>query len=131
MRRVTVVAALIERDGLVLLTRRHDKGERAGLWEFPGGKVEAGEKERDALVRELDEELGVTVHVGRLYGRVDHQYPDVHVHLALYFAELDPDAHEPQPLQAAELRWVPRAQMIGLPFCEADMPLLEKLVISA
>lgn len=130
LRRVRVVAAFIERAGAVLLTRRHDKGERAGLWEFPGGKVEAGEAEEAALVRELQEELGVDVAVGSLYGRTEHAYPDVHVALALFHAELVP-GKDPQPLEAAELRWVPRAEMIRLPFCEADVPLLEKLARGA
>ena len=126
MRRITVVAAFIERDGAVLVTRRHDKGERAGLWEFPGGKVEAGEAEPAALWRELDEELGVSVRVGALYDRLEHSYPDVHVELALYFAQLEPGA-DPRPLQAAELRWVPRRDLLALPFCEADIPLLQRL----
>ena len=69
-RRVLVVAALIERGGEVLVARRKEKGERAGLWEFPGGKVEAGEGERAALARELREELGVRVQVGELYERL-------------------------------------------------------------
>ena len=130
LRRVRVVAAFIERAGAVLLTRRHDRGERAGLWEFPGGKVEAGEAEQAALVRELQEELGVDVIVGALCGRVEHSYPDVHVDLVLYEAELVPGS-DPQPLEAAEMRWVPRAQMLELPFCEADVPLLEKLARGA
>ena len=127
LRRVRVVAAFIERGAAVLLTRRHDKGERAGLWEFPGGKVEAGEEEPAALIRELQEELGVEVRVGALVGRVSHTYPDVHVDLVLYAAELVPGGPEPLPLEAAELRWVPRKEMTALPFCEADVPLLEQL----
>jgi 8-oxo-dGTP diphosphatase len=123
---VRVVAALIERDGRVLVTRRHDKGERAGLWEFPGGKVEQGEGEPDALVRELVEELGVTVRVGELYGRLSHDYPDLHVDLALYRAELLPGP-EPRALEAADLRWPLRRELTALPFCEADVPLLQKL----
>jgi 8-oxo-dGTP diphosphatase len=128
MRRVTVVAALIERGGEVLVTKRHDKGERAGLWEFPGGKVEAGEDEQIALVRELDEELGVLVEVGALFGRVEHTYPDLHVSLALYRATLAPGA-DPRPLQAADLQWLPRWQLKALPFCEADIPLLARLTM--
>src|SRR6266851_356893 len=78
-RRVLVVAALIERGGEVLVARRKEEGERAGLWEFPGGKVEAGEGERAALARELREELGVRVQVGELYARLEHIYPDLQV----------------------------------------------------
>ncbi len=129
-RRVRVVAALIERGNEALVTRRHDKGERAGLWEFPGGKIEPGEAEAEALVRELAEELGVSVKVGALFGTVAHQYPDVHVELLLFRAELLP-GKEPLPLQAAELRWVPLAELPALPFCEADVPLLRRLASAA
>src|SRR5205085_10547613 len=104
-RRVLVVAALIERAGEVLVARRKEAGERAGLWEFPGGKVEPGEGERAALARELREELGVRVQVGELYARVDHFYPDIQVELARYRARLR-DNEEPRPLTAEELRWV-------------------------
>jgi mutator protein MutT len=120
------VAALIERGGEVLVARRKEEGERAGLWEFPGGKVEAGEGERAALARELREELGVRVQVGELYARLEHIYPDLQVELALYRARLH-DGEEPRPLTAQELRWVPRRTLPGLPFCEADVPVLTQL----
>jgi len=126
VRRVRVVAALIERDGRVLITRRHERGERAGLWEFPGGKVEPGENDRGALVRELIEELGVLVRVGALFDGVEHAYPDVHVDLILYRAELEP-GDEPRPLQAAEMRWAAPDELRALPFCEADVPLLARV----
>jgi mutator protein MutT len=125
-RRVLVVAAVIERDGEVLVARRREAGERAGLWEFPGGKVEPGEGERAALARELREELGVRVQVGELYARVDHIYPDLQVELALYRARLH-ENEEPRALTAEELRWVPRRALPGLPFCEADAPVLTRL----
>ena len=125
-RRVLVVAALIERGGEVLVARRKEKGERAGLWEFPGGKVEAGEGERAALARELREELGVRVQVGELYERLEHIYPDLDVELALYRARLH-EHEEPRPLTAEELRWVPRRLLPGLRFCQADVPVLTKL----
>jgi len=125
-RRVLVVAALIERAGEVLVARRKEAGERAGLWEFPGGKVEPGEGERAALARELREELGVRVHVGELYARLEHIYPDLQVELALYRARLH-EKEEPHPLTAEELRWVPRHALPGLPFCEADVPVLTRL----
>jgi mutator protein MutT len=125
-RRVLVVAAVIERDGEVLVARRKEAGERAGLWEFPGGKVEPGEGERAALARELREELGVRVQVGELYARVEHVYPDLQVELALYRAQLHQN-EDPRPLTAEELRWVPRRALPGLPFCEADVPLLTRL----
>jgi 8-oxo-dGTP diphosphatase len=124
-RRVLVVAALIERGGEVLVARRKPTGERANLWEFPGGKVEPGEGERAALSRELREELGVRVQVGEEYARVEHVYPDLQVELALYRAALHDS--DPKPLQAQELRWVRRRELPGLDFCEADVPLLTQI----
>lgn len=129
-RRVLVVAALIERSGEVLVARRKEQGERAGLWEFPGGKVEPGEGERAALARELREELGVRVQVGELYARLEHIYPDLQVELALYRARLH-ELEDPRPLTAQELRWVPRRELPGLPFCEADVPLLTQVAEEA
>jgi 8-oxo-dGTP diphosphatase len=125
-RRVLVVAALIARGGEVLVARRREQGERAGLWEFPGGKVEPGEGERAALARELREELGVRVQVGELYARLEHIYPDLQVELALYRAQLH-DNEDPRPLTAQELRWVPLRELPALPFCEADVPVLTRL----
>jgi 8-oxo-dGTP diphosphatase len=126
VKRVLVVAALIERGGEVLVARRREEGERAGLWEFPGGKVEQGEGERAALARELREELGVRVQVGEEYARLEHIYPDLQVELALYRARLH-EREEPRALTAQELRWVPRRELPGLEFCEADVPVLTQL----
>ena len=120
------MAALIARAGEVLVARRKEAGERAGLWEFPGGKGEPGEGERAALARELREELGVRVQVGELYARLEHIYPDLQVELALYRARLH-ENEEPRPLTAEELRWVPLRELPALPFCEADVPVLTRL----
>ena len=126
MKRVLVVAAVIERNGKVLVSLRRPKGERASLWEFPGGKVEAGEGERAALARELQEELGVRVKIGEEYARVEHIYPDLQVELALFRCELHA-GQEPQPLACEAVRWVSRRDLPGLPFCEADIPVLTRL----
>lgn len=126
VRRVRVVAALIERDGLFLVARRHDKGARAGLWEFPGGKVEPGEGDAAALSRELREELGIEARIGPLYARVEHRYPEVLVDLVLYRSTLGSES-EPRPLAAQEIRWIHRKDLLALPFCEADQPLLKPL----
>jgi 8-oxo-dGTP diphosphatase len=126
LRRVRVVAALIERGGLLLVARRKDKGARAGLWEFPGGKVEPGEGDAAALVRELREELGVETQLGSLYARVEHRYPELLVDLVLYRATIAA-GEVPRALSAQEVRWVKRAELRALPFCEADQPLLGPL----
>ncbi|GAC1543440.1 MAG: (deoxy)nucleoside triphosphate pyrophosphohydrolase [Myxococcales bacterium] len=126
LRRVLVVAAVIERRDAVLVSLRRPKGERASLWEFPGGKVEPGEGERAALARELHEELGVRAQVGALYARLEHIYPDLQVELALYRCVLH-EGEDPRPLQAQAVRWVARRDLPGLPFCEADIPVLTRL----
>ena len=126
IRRVLVVAAVIERGGKVLVSLRRPKGERASLWEFPGGKVEPGEGERAALARELREELGVRAQISEEYARVEHIYPDLQVELALYRCALH-EKEEPRALQCEEVRWIPKRELPGLPFCEADVPILVKL----
>ncbi|HET7788096.1 MAG TPA: (deoxy)nucleoside triphosphate pyrophosphohydrolase [Myxococcales bacterium] len=126
LRRVLVVAAVIERAGKVLVSLRRPQGERASLWEFPGGKVEAGEGERAALARELREELGVRASIGEEYARVEHIYPDLQVELALYRCVLHA-GEEPRPLACEQVRWVLRRDLPGLPFCEADVPILTRL----
>ena len=126
LRRVLVVAAVIERDGKVLVSLRRPKGERASLWEFPGGKVEPDEGERAALARELREELGVRAIVGEEYARVEHIYPDLQVELALYRCALHA-GEEPRPLAGEAVRWVLRRDLPGLDFCEADVPILIQL----
>jgi len=126
LRRVLVVAAVIEREGRVLVSLRRPKGERASLWEFPGGKVEPGEGERAALARELREELGVRAIIGEEYARVEHIYPDLQVELALYRCSLHA-GEEPRPIACEQVRWVSRRDLPGLPFCEADVPILTRL----
>jgi 8-oxo-dGTP diphosphatase len=126
VKRALVVAAVIERGGMVLVTLRRPKGERASLWEFPGGKVEPGEGERAALARELKEELGVRVQIGEEVARVEHIYPDLQVELALYRCALH-EKEEPRALQCEEVRWISKRELPGLPFCEADVPVLVKL----
>ena len=108
MRRVLVVAGVIERGGKVLVALRRPEGERA------------------ALARELHEELGVRAKVGEEYARVEHIYPDLQVELALYRCALH-EREEPRALQCEAIRWVERRELPGLPFCEADVPILVQL----
>ena len=84
------------------------------------------ETESAALARELREELGVRAQVGELYARLEHIYPDLQVELALYRCTLH-EGQDPQPLQAQAVRWVLRRDLPGLPFCEADIPVLSLL----
>jgi len=126
VRQVLVVAAVIRRDDEILISRRHHGAERGGQWEFPGGKVEPGEGEPEALRREIDEELGCAVEVGPLLARHRHRYPDLEVELAFYACRLPPGA-EPRPLGVAALQWARAGTLSRYDFCEADRPVLAAL----
>jgi 8-oxo-dGTP diphosphatase len=124
---VRVVAALIETEpGRYLVQQRLPGKSRALLWEFPGGKVEPGESDAEALIREGREELGVELEVGPLRFHTRHAYPDLTVELRLHAARVSSGV--PRPLGAHALRSATPAQMLELPFCEADLPLLQALV---
>ncbi len=125
-RTVSVVAAVVRRGGRILVTRRREDAERGGLWEFPGGKVEVGEGEVEALRREIREELGCAVHVGPLRLRHRHAYPDLVVDLAFYDCEL-PVAEEPRAIGVAEVDWAQEGTLADRPFCEADVAILPQL----
>jgi 8-oxo-dGTP diphosphatase len=128
-RTVRVVAALIPHPddaGRFLVQQRLPGSSRALLWEFPGGKVEPGETEPAALVRECREELAVELEVGDRLWEGRHGYSDLTVELVLYAARIR--SGQPQALGAHELRFLAPVQMRELPFCEADLPLLDALV---
>ncbi|MBN8225959.1 (deoxy)nucleoside triphosphate pyrophosphohydrolase [Corallococcus macrosporus] len=131
-RTVRVVAALIPRPGpedggpRYLVQQRLPGGSRALLWEFPGGKVEAGETDEAALARECREELDVELSVGRRLWEARHTYPDLTVELVLYAATLV--SGEPKPLGAHQLAFHTPTEMQALPFCEADVPLVDDLL---
>jgi mutator protein MutT len=120
-----VVAAVVERDGCFLLTRRQAGVHLAGLWEFPGGKVAPGESHEHALRREMQEELGTDVEVGEVVSRAAHAYDDRHVTLHFYKCGL---SGIPMPQLGQEMRWVPRAELRTLGFPPADEELIEILV---
>lgn len=125
-----VVAALVQKKfdpkGPLLLVRRGPDMSGAGQWEFPGGKVEAGEQEAEALVREIEEELSLEVSVGALLGESTHRYPNKSIHLKVYWTEIqsgdlfltEHDAH----------RWVEPQHIIELELSPADRPFLKKIL---
>jgi 8-oxo-dGTP diphosphatase len=119
-----VVAAVVERDGCFLLTRRQAGVHLAGLWEFPGGKVAPGESHEHALRREMQEELGTDVDVGHIVSTAAHAYDDRHVTLHFYSCGL---AGIPVPQLGQEMRWVPRAELRTLGFPPADQELIAML----
>lgn len=126
MRRIRVVAALIERGNEVLVSRRRDRPNKPGLWEFPGGKIEPGETEHKALIRELREELAIDSTPGALYARVEHRYAELEVELSLFRTQIPLDA-QPRALEAQEVRWVLRTAMPSLSFLEADIALVKRI----
>jgi 8-oxo-dGTP diphosphatase len=122
---VRVVAALIPKGPGYLVQQRPPGKSRANLWEFPGGKVEPGETDEAALRRECREELDVELEVGRRLWGTRHAYPDLTVTLELYAARVV--SGQPRPLGAQAIRYCTFDEMQALPFCEADLPLLEAL----
>jgi 8-oxo-dGTP diphosphatase len=122
--RVVVTAAVIERDGRLLVTRRPAGVHLEGTWEFPGGKCEPGESHVDCLEREIAEELGCSVTVGDEIFAVGHDYPDRRVELHFFRCAL---TDEPRPLLGQEMRWVARADLKSLRFPPADEELIALL----
>ncbi len=122
-----VAAALIAESGLILLQQRAPGRSMAGLWEFPGGKVELGETPEEALVRELEEELGIAVAPEALNPAcfASAMVGERHMTLLLFLCRAW--AGEPQPLDASALRWSTVAEMRDLPMPPADVPLVELL----
>jgi 8-oxo-dGTP diphosphatase len=121
---VEVVAAVIERDGRYLITRRLEGTHLAGLWEFPGGKILPGEKPEDALRRELKEELGVEAAVGELIEAVTWIYPEKTVRILFFRCAVQ---GEPCPQERQEMFWVEAAELPTYRFPAADLRLVERL----
>jgi 8-oxo-dGTP diphosphatase len=126
VQRIRVVAAVVRRGDALLVTRRPDRPGRPGQWEFPGGKVEPGEGEPEALRRELREELGCDAAVGALLLRHAHRYPDLEVELAFYRCTLPPGA-APAAIGVAEIAWAPEGTLASYDFLEADRAVLAEL----
>ncbi len=126
---VLVSAGIVIEDGRVLLSRRKAGGHLAGAWEFPGGKVEAGEDPRDALVRELREELGIDVTVGDVVECTFHHYADAQKSVLLLFfaAKRTTESPAPSALDVAEIRWAKRADLHDGEFPPADVAVLAKV----
>lgn len=121
--RVIVGAAIIE-DGQVLACERSDPPEVAGKWEFPGGKVEPGESEEEALIRECEEELGVLIAVGARVGDdvlLGHGRSVLRVYLATLLKG------QPAPLEHSEIRWLAKDELGDVPWLPADAPIVEAL----
>ena len=122
MKKIEVVAALIEQGDRFLACQRPAGKARGLLWEFLGGKVEPGETREEAIVRECREEIGVTIAVHGIVAEVTHEYEELTVHLTLLRALISEG--EPQALEHADIRFITIAEAEGYPFCAADQELL-------
>ena len=120
-----VVAALIWEADRFLACQRPANKARALLWEFVGGKVEAGETLEEALIRACREELAITVAPKDVFMEVIHEYPDLTVRLTLFNASIAEGT--PQALEHHDIRWITVSQIDELEFCPADEEILKKL----
>jgi 8-oxo-dGTP diphosphatase len=120
-----VAAALFDGAGRVLIAQRPAGKALAGRWEFPGGKVAAGESEANALMRELREELGIEVIAARPFMRLTHAYEERDVELSLWIVERF--LGEPRSLDAQALKWIAPSQLPAEDILEADRPFVAAL----
>ena len=123
---VEVVAALIWNNDNFMICQRPAHKARALLWEFVGGKVESGETKEQALIRECQEELSVTLFVDDVFMDVVHEYPDITVHLTLFNATIAEGV--PQKLEHNDIKWIIPAEIPNYNFCPADEEILKKIV---
>ena len=126
----TVVAALLERDGRVLIARRRPDGPHPLKWEFPGGKVEPGESHHSALVRELHEELAIEVESASEVARYEYQYPGRSA-ILLVFYRVERFTGEPRNLVFERIEWTPRASLTKYDFLDGDRDFIAKLASAA
>lgn len=120
-----VVAALIWDQNRFMICQRPVHKARGLLWEFVGGKVEPGETKEQALIRECQEELAVTLRVGEVFMDVVHEYPDLTVHLTLFNAIISEGI--PQMLEHNEIQWITVEEIDQYDFCPADESILNRL----
>ena len=124
---IRVVAAVVEHEGLYLITQRRETAVLPLKWEFPGGKVEPGEADEDALKRELRERLDADAKVGKKLGEKVHEYDGYRVALTLYEAQLVGG----KPLKAKrvkDFRWVASSEFDQYPFPDADQQTMDQLL---
>ena len=123
---VEVVAALIWDKDKFMICQRPSNKARALLWEFVGGKVEVGESKEQALIRECQEELDITLSVGDIFMDVIHEYPDITVHLTLFNATISDGV--PKKLEHNDIKWITSKEICNFDFCPADKEILERII---
>lgn len=124
---IRVVAAVIERDGLYLITQRQETAVLPLLWEFPGGRVETGESDTGALAREVFHRISAEVIIEDKLGEHLHEYDAYDVHLSLFACRL-PDGVDPVPNNVREILWVSSSDLDNYEFPPADQSTMSKLL---
>lgn len=126
LKRVEVVAAVIQKDNKIFCAQRNLSKSMGGKWEFPGGKIEVGETREDALVREIKEELDSDIVVDKYLMTVEHDYPTFHITMHAYLCtlvkgELILNEHN-------DSTWLSKDELLNLDWAEADKPIVNKLI---
>ena len=125
MKITEVVAALVWDNDKFMICQRPANKARPLLWEFVGGKVELGETKEQALIRECQEELNITLDVGEEFMDALHEYPDILVHLTVFNATIIEGT--PQKLEHNDIQWITPSEISNYEFCPADLEILEKI----
>ncbi len=125
MKTVIVTAGVIVQEGKVLVAQRREDAPHGLLWEFPGGKVKEGEEPREALRRELKEELDIEAEVGKIFDAIFHPYPAYPVFLLVYHCRIVKG--DPKPLGSLRLKWVGLRELESLTMPPADGPIRKRL----
>ncbi len=128
MKKIHVVAAIIMQNNKILCTQRSDKGSLPLKWEFPGGKIESGETNENALVREIGEELNCEIQVNQLFFTVKHQYPTFHITMHSYLCEMKSSNESIVLNEHHDSKWLDIEDLNGLDWAQADLPIVGKLI---
>jgi len=126
---LNVVAALLfDEQDRILITQRHEDAHLGGYWEFPGGRIEKGERPKKALIREIKEEVDIDIVVHTLFWRESVAYDSRSVNIRFYLAEMDPPGQQVSPLEVADFRWVSMPELTDYTFPRADLNLVKRLI---
>lgn len=123
---INVVGAVVTNNGKILSAQRSESMSLSGMWEFPGGKIESGETTREALVREMQEELLCTVEIGDQVASTRYEYDFGFVTLTTFYATLIDG--EPQLTEHSEIRWIDAADLNSVEWAPADIPAVETIM---